>query len=150
MNDDDLAKLAKLIAQNPGTLAYPHHAGSAPIVPTQEGQIKQRSLEAMTQQTASTMGILTDFVELAMKHARKLQDRVEISKMVHLAKIQFTPLIGHRYFLYEKQDHSLVLSMIHPEEWRGKCPFLKCSAQVEMLSDHTWDIIERYESSETP
>jgi hypothetical protein len=58
--------------------------------------------------------------------------------MVYDAKMQFKPVIGHTYHLYQKQDDSFVLSMIAPQEWGGSGPFKEFYASVKLLADHTW------------
>jgi hypothetical protein len=54
----------------------------------------------------------------------------------------FSPIIGHTYQLYRKHDAKLVLSMVRPTEWGRTFPFEKHLAEVKLLSDHTWEIIE--------
>ena len=39
------------ITENPKGLTYPHHRGSLPVIPTQEGDIKSKSISAMEHQT---------------------------------------------------------------------------------------------------
>jgi hypothetical protein len=44
--------------------------------------------------------------------------------------------------LYKKKDEKFVLSMIGKEEWGKKMPFEEFIAEVELLADHTWNVIE--------
>ena len=57
-----------------------------------------------------------------------------------LAEMNFEPLIGHTYFLYQKSEEKDVLSMIGPKEWGRSMPFQSFLAEVELLPDHTWEI----------
>jgi hypothetical protein len=127
----------------PGLMNYPHSIGGAPIAVTGEETIKARALDAMKEQTTSTMGILADFMRLVMQHANQVKDRVEISQEIYTAKINFTPLIGREYYLYERKDGSRLLSLVAPAEWGPNSPFKHCIARVKLLSDHTWEILER-------
>ena len=103
-SEKELNRLATLAAAEPGLMQYPHTAGGAPVVPTEEGLQKAHSLDAMQQQTGLQMDILSDFVKLAMSHAQKINARRIISRDIYDAKIRFTARIGHTYFLYVKAD----------------------------------------------
>lgn len=144
LSPEKLKKLEKLATDFPGLMEYPHHAGSMPVVPTEEGMVKARSLQAMEEQTYSTMGILADFMKLAMKHAAQVKERVEISKDIYNAKISFEPLIGQEYFLYERECGEKVLSLVTPTEWGDTIPFRRSVAQVRLLADHTWEVLEKF------
>lgn len=53
--------------------------------------------------------------------------------------MNFEPLIGHTYYLYQKENLRFVLSMLSPEEW-GRSLKYEFVAEVHLLSDHTWEI----------
>jgi hypothetical protein len=61
-----------------------------------------------------------------------------------MAQIQFEPVIGQVYHLYQKNEYHNVLSMISPAEWGKKCPYKKHLAAIKLLSDHTWDVLKNY------
>ncbi|MCB0663271.1 MAG: DUF2452 domain-containing protein, partial [Saprospiraceae bacterium] len=67
--------------------------------------------------------------------------RVEISENIYQAEMNFKPLMGHTYHLYQRTSGAFVLSMIGPTEWGKNSPF-QFLATVKLLSDHTWDILE--------
>ena len=73
----------------PGTIAFPHHSGSAIIKPTDRGKIKGRAVSAMHQQTDRQMTQLYEQMQLLAKQANDLKSRVEISERIYLAKINF-------------------------------------------------------------
>ena len=58
--------------------------------------------------------------------------------IVYGAKLNFAPVIGQTYYLYEKKDDSHFLSLVGPKEWGGSGPFKKAVASVKLLADHTW------------
>jgi hypothetical protein len=59
--------------------------------------------------------------------------------MIYNAKLQFSPVIGQVYYLYEKQNSEHQVSMISPREWgAGIGPFKSFVAKVKLLADHTW------------
>lgn len=130
------------ITENPHNLPYAHHVGSALVKPEDKGKLKSRALAAMEKQTNAQLSIIKEQIELLAEQAKRIQKRVEISERIYLAEIKLETFIGHHYFLYEQTDNSTLLSMIAPEQWgkRG-CPYKTFIAEVQLLSDHTWDII---------
>ena len=138
----DLEKMKENTTENPGTLTFPHHSGSAIIKPTDKGKIKGRAVAAMHQQTESQMGQIYEQMQLLANQAKNLQQRVEVSERIYLAKINFEPLINHTYYLYEDSAGEDTLSLVAPQEW-GRSSKLKYLATVKLLADHTWDILDK-------
>ena len=58
--------------------------------------------------------------------------------MIYEAKLNFRPVIGHVYHLYQKHDDTYLLSMISPQEWGDGGPFKQFIASAKLLADHTW------------
>jgi hypothetical protein len=144
MNEDFINPIdPDKITENPGTIAYPHHAGSALIKPEDQGKIKGRALSAMEHQTDMQLGQIYEQMQLLAEQAKKLNDRKSISEFIYTAEIRFEPLINHLYHLYQKENGSYLLSLIGPEQWgRSKTNFTFC-ATVKLLADHTWDIVAK-------
>lgn len=138
----DLEKMKEGTTENPGTIAFPHHSGSAIIKPTDRGKIKGRAVAAMHQQTESQMGQIYEQMQLLANQAKNLQDRIAISERIYLAKINFEPLINHIYYMYEDPKGEDMLSLISPEEW-GRSSRMRYIATVKLLADHTWEILEK-------
>ncbi|MBL0154937.1 MAG: DUF2452 domain-containing protein [Chitinophagaceae bacterium] len=57
--------------------------------------------------------------------------------MIYGAKLTFKPNISQIYYLYEKNDESLMLSLVSPKEW-GPCPIQEIYSMREITSEHTW------------
>jgi hypothetical protein len=144
MNEDFINPIdPDKITENPGTIAYPHHAGSALIKPEDQGKIKGRALSAMEHQTDMQLGQIYEQMQLLAEQAKKLNDRKSISEFIYTAEIRFEPLINHLYHLYQKENGTYLLSLIGPEQWgRSKTNFTFC-ATVKLLADHTWDIVAK-------
>lgn len=136
----DLEELKKKTSENPGILPYAHHGGSAIIKPEDKGRIKGRAVSAMQEQTDRQMQQLYQQMQTLADQAKALQDRVEVSERIYLAQINFEPLIGHTYYLYQKEDGTDVLSMIHPDEWGKSVAYANFVAEVTLLADHTWEV----------
>jgi hypothetical protein len=130
------------VTDNPGLINFPHHLGSAVIKPEDKGKIKGRAMQAMKEQTDRQMAQLYDQMKILAKQANHIKERVKISERIYQSQINFEPVIGHLYYLYLKNEHEHVLSMIGPEEWGKDLPFKNYLATVKLLADHTWEIIE--------
>ena len=142
----DLEKSRDKIADLPALLEYAHTVGGFAIVPTKEGAIKSKAMNAMTEQTSDQMDMIFEQMKVLATQAKELQDRVELSHDVYGAKIKFTPEIGQTYYLYETQAQEKTLSLIAPDEWGESKSFKAPIAKMKLLSDHTWKVIERYDS----
>lgn len=143
----DLEKMKEGTTENPGTIAFPHHSGSAMIKPEDRGKIKGRAVAAMHQQTDRQMGQLYEQMQVLAKQAKDLQSRVEISERIYLAKINFEPLINHIYHMYEGPDGNDILSLVAPSEWGRSKSNMTFLASVKLLADHTWEIVEKGDGS---
>lgn len=119
-------------------LPYASSVGSVAIKPTEEGVIKHKALQAMEEQTNMHLDQIRQQIELLARQAQEIRKRKELSMIIYNAKLNFQPVIGHRYYLYQKQDDSHILSMVSPKEWGGNGPFKQLIAAVQLLADHTW------------
>jgi len=118
-------------------LPYSTSVSGAVIKPTEEGVIRHKALTAMEEQTNMQLDQIRKQVELLAIQAQEIQMRKELSLIIYNAKLNFSPVIGNTYYLYESQDGSHFVSMISPKEW-GRGPFKTVVASVKLLSDHTW------------
>ena len=141
----DLEKEREKISETPGLIAFPHTVGGAVIRPEDAGKIKGRSLAAMREQTGRQMKQLYKQAQLLAEQAKEIQKRAEISERIYTSQMNFEPLIGHTYYLYERKDGSDLLSMVAPDEWGKSQPFSRFMAKVKLLSDHTWEVTEEEE-----
>jgi hypothetical protein len=132
------------ITENPHSLEYPHHVGSAVIKPEDQGKIKGRALSAMEYQTDQQLTQIYEQMQLLAEQAKKITQRKEISEKIYQAECRFEPLINHTYHLYETKEGGQVLSVIGPNEWGRsvKKDDFKWLATVKLLADHTWEVIE--------
>ena len=119
-------------------LPYAASVSGAVIKPTEEGVIRHKSLTAMEEQTNMQLEQIRKQIELLALQAQEIQKRKELSHMIYSAKLSFQPVIGQVYYLYEKKDDSIFISMISPQEWGRSGPFKRFIAKVKLLADHTW------------
>ena len=138
----DLEKLKEKTADLPGLLEYAHSVGGFSIVPTKQGVIKGKARQAMQEQTQMQLDQIFEQMSLLAKQARELKNRAEVSAQIYEADINFQPVIGSHYYLYEKKDGSKSLSLVSPVEWGERMPFKKFISEVKLLADHTWKVVE--------
>lgn len=129
------------VAENPGLLPYAHHVGSAVVKPEDKGKLKGRAVAAMHQQTNMQIDQLRQQMELLTQQARDIHKRVQVSEMIYGAQMNFEPLIGHTYYLYENKHGEHVLSLIAPTQWGRSQPYTYI-ATATLLADHTWEVRE--------
>jgi hypothetical protein len=98
---------------------------------------------AMQDQTQREMAQLYEQMHVLAKQAKEIKKRVEVSEKIYNSQMNFEPVINHIYYLYEKEDNSMILSMIGPQEWGKELPFHKYLAAVKLLSDHTWEVLDK-------
>lgn len=132
-------------------LPYASSVGGVVIRKTEEGVIRHQALKAMDEQTNMQLNQIRQQVELLATQAREIQRRKELSFLVYESKLNFAPVIGHVYHLYEQEDNSNLLSMIGPNEWgRRGMPYARHVGTVKMLADHTWVEAEERKDYTTP
>jgi Protein of unknown function (DUF2452) len=120
-------------------LPYSASVSGAVIKPTQDGVIRHKVLTAMEEQTNMQLDQIRKQVELLALQAQEIQARKELSMIIYSAKLNFQPIIGNIYNLYEKNDGSYMISMVNPNEWgRSGNAYKAHIAKVQLLADHTW------------
>ena len=64
--------------------------------------------------------LLTKYEELK-KDAEKLMDDYHWNDLIyHYTEYNFIPVIGHIYYLYERDNGTFFLSMVEPNQWKKK------------------------------
>jgi len=134
---------ADKVAENPHTLEYGHHVGSAVVKAEDVGKLKGRAMTAMEHQTDIQLNQLHAQMQLLAEQAKKINKRKEISEQIYQASFRFEPIINHVYYLYEEEDGSPLLSIIGPNQWgrsrKNKYTYL---ATIKLLGDHTWEVLD--------
>jgi len=144
MNEDFINPIdPDKITENPHSLEYPHHAGSALVKPEDQGKTKGRALSAMEHQTDMQLSQIYEQMQLLAEQVKKLNDRKTISEFIYSSEIRFEPLINHIYHLYKKEDGLYLLSLIGPSQWGRSNNKYEFIATTRLLADHTWDVLEK-------
>ena len=136
------------VSENPHSLEYGHHPGSAIVKPEDQGKLKGRAISAMEHQTDMQLDQIYQQMQLLADQAKKLNERKLISEIIYGAEMRFEPLINHVYHLYEKEDKKYLLSLIAPDQWGRSKKSFEFVATIRLLADHTWEILEKNEEIE--
>ena len=143
----DLERMKSLVSSEPGKSEYAVEKGGVAFAPTQEGAIKSRAFKVMDEQIGMQMDNIMEQIQVLARQAEDLKDRRQISEMIYRAKMNFEPLVGDIYYLYETPKGK-VLSILSPEEFGDKKMAEKgysFHAKAKLLADCTWEILEKGE-----
>ena len=77
--------------------------------------------------------IFTKKYEEIKDEFKKLVDEVSWNEFVYSASYNFVPVIGETYYLYERDNGSIFLSLIKPDEWG-----MKCLGATRLESNNKW------------
>ena len=73
----DLSLMKKKTVDLPGLIEYAHSVGGFSIVPTQEGHIKGKAMQAMKEQTKEHLDLIMEQMKVLARQAQELKDRVD-------------------------------------------------------------------------
>lgn len=114
---------------SPAFLPYPVSTLSPPIVPNDLSSFKSRGISQVERDLQQKLQEIRETYIATIDH-------YNWNKLVYEADIQFEPIIGGIYHLYEMRGRR-ILSMISPEEWSQKH-----LATVRLNMDRQWKIVE--------
>jgi hypothetical protein len=120
---------------------YALTVSSPKIEPVDKRMLKANAHESMQHQAQQQINMLRKQAELLIKQAREIEERLEISHSIYKADINFEPVIGGMYHLYQRSDGSQVLTMVAPYEWGKTMPFEIFLHTVRLLADKTWEVL---------
>lgn len=113
----------------PAYLPYPVSTLSPKIVPTDLSSFKSRGISQVERDLQQKL------VELRETYLSAI-DHFNWNKLVYESEIQFEPVVGETYHLYESRGRR-VLSMIGPDEWP-----MRHLASVRLNVDRQWEVTE--------
>jgi len=105
-----MSKKPDNVSDNPGLLPYGTNVG-APAIKQEDVSLWKNEKVNKTNQYFHTR------YEEIKEEYRKLIEEFEWNKLVYESKFTFTPIKGHTYHLYQKEQGGLFLSLIEPELW---------------------------------
>lgn len=111
-------------------LPYPSSLGSPKI------DISDLELSKYQEATKINEYFKGKFSELIEQYDNLLKD-FELNKKICESDYKFIPVIGHIYFLYERDNGSIFLSLVEPSFWK-----MKFICKVKYNSNFKWDLIK--------
>jgi hypothetical protein len=119
----------------------PLSVSSPQISPIDKRLLKATAFETMQLQAHQQMGMLKKQAELIMQQVSELEERLQISKQIYEADLNFEPVIGTIYHVYLKGKKT-ILSLLSPNEWGKKMPFEKHICSATLLADKSWQLVK--------
>lgn len=110
-------------------LPYPVSTLSPPIIPNDLTSFKSRGISQVERELQQKLREIRETYLATIDH-------FNWNKLVYEAEIQFEPIVGGIYHLYETRGRRM-LSMISPEEWSQKH-----LASVRLDMDRQWKILQ--------
>ena len=118
------------VAKKPNLLPYGSNVGAPSIKPTDISSWKDEKV-------ITTNHYFSSRYDEIKKDYLKLMEEYEWNTLVYNAEFRFKPVMGKIYFLYQKDDGKLFLSLIEPNEWDKI--FI---GAFKLISDNRWERIE--------
>ena len=115
------------VAKKPNLLPYGSNVGAPSIKPTDISSWKE-------QKVVTTNHYFSSRFDEIKKDYLKLMEEYEWNTLVYNAEFRFKPVMGKVYFLYQKDDGKLFLSLIEPNEWDKI--FI---GAFKLISDNRWE-----------
>jgi hypothetical protein len=109
-------------------LPYPASTLSPRIIPTDLSSFKSRGISEVERDLQQKL------VELREQYLAAI-DHFNWNKLVYEAQIQFEPVVGETYHLYETGGRRM-LSMISPDQWS-----MRHLASVRLNVDRQWQLV---------
>ena len=110
-------------------MPYPVSTLSPPIIPNDLTSFKSRGISQVERELQQKLQEIRETYLATIDH-------FNWNKLVYEAEIQFEPVIGQTYHLYQLRNRR-VLSMISPDEWPHKH-----LATVRLNVDRQWKVVE--------
>jgi hypothetical protein len=119
----------------------PLSVSSPKINPVDKRLVKANAFETMQYQASQQIDMLKKQAELLITQARAIEERLQISQKIYEADLNFEPVIGTTYHVYEKNGKT-VLSLVAPYEWGKKQPYERHVCSATLLADKSWHVLK--------
>ncbi len=117
---------------------------SSPVIKAiDKNKVRANAVEAMHMQANQQVAMLKKQAELIMQQVKEIEERLIISEQIYQADMRFKPVMGQIYHLYENEEGKYLVSLIAPNEWGKSKKFKRYISTVRLLSDHTWDVLNK-------
>lgn len=140
IEQDPLKKDA--IYQGPDKFSpIPLSLSSPKIEPIDKRLVKATAFEVMQYQANQQIALLKKQADLIIEQVRAIEERMIISQKIYEADLNFEPIIGTVYHVYEHKGKT-VLSLIAPHEWGKKQTYQTHLCSARLLADKSWELLK--------
>tara|TARA_Y100001963_G_scaffold137399_1_gene201048 strand:- start:390 stop:623 length:234 start_codon:yes stop_codon:yes gene_type:complete len=73
-----------------------------------------------------------------MKLTESTKAVLAVNRIANRVMVQFDPVAGQTYYLYEREDESFFISLVAPQYWSAKTPPLTYVSDVEFIPSSGW------------
>lgn len=119
----------------------PLSVSSPKIQPIDKRLVKATAFETMQHQANQQITMLKKQADLIIEQARLIEERLIVSRKIYEADLNFEPVIGTTYHVYENKGKA-VLSIISPSEWGKKMAYEKHVCSATLLADKSWELLK--------
>ena len=99
-----------MFAENKAIMPYGDSVSAPSIIPTDLTAYKREKVVKTNQYFESRFSEIKD-------EYKKLIEAYKWNELVYSSDFRFEPIKGHIYHLYQKENQTLFLSLISPDEW---------------------------------
>ena len=118
-----------MFAENKAIMPYGDSVGAPAIRPTNIEAYKQEKILKTNHYFEARFNEIKD-------EYKKLLEEFKWNDLLYSSDFRFEPIKGHTYHLYQREDETLFLSLIGPDEWN-----MIFIGSFEMGSDDKWNKI---------
>ena len=86
---------------------------------------------------SSKLNVIAEQIKALQYQAHQILEQAQQDQELHRASCQCQRIIGHTYFLYEKDHQQLYFSMLSPEDWQGTPPH-RFKGAYRLEQDMSW------------
>lgn len=97
--------------------------------------------EMLSNKAGAKLQVIARQVRLLQEQAREILQDTQRDQQLHRARCNFQKLPGQIYHLYRNDNDEPILSLLSPEDWRGRPPH-RFVGSFRLESDRSWSPLE--------
>lgn len=96
----------------------------------------------LSNRAGAKLQVIARQVRLLQEQAREILQETRRDQQLHRARCNFQKRPGHLYHLYRNAQDETILSLLSPEDWRGRPPH-RFEGSFRLESDGSWTPLEK-------
>jgi hypothetical protein len=118
----------------------PLSVSSPKINPVDKGKVRAVAFETMQLQAEQQIMMLKTQADLLIAQAKAIHERLEVSRKIYEADLNFEPVVNTIYHVYEKKGKT-ILSLVGSAEWGSRMPYDRHICSARLMADKSWEVI---------